>query len=115
MRTLLACTLLPAALLAGCSGGSSDAGAPAGSAVQPGPRTVTIRDFEFAPAELTVAKGTKVTWVNTDRAPHTATGDGFDTGTINGGRRRSVTFDQPGTFTYLCQFHPFMKGTVTVR
>ena len=29
--------------------------------------------------------------------------------------RTSVTFDEPGTFTYYCRFHPFMKATVEVK
>ena len=28
---------------------------------------------------------------------------------------RRVTFDTPGTYTYYCLIHPFMKGTVTVK
>jgi plastocyanin len=27
----------------------------------------------------------------------------------------SVTFDTPGTYTYFCMIHPFMRGTVTVQ
>ena len=25
-----------------------------------------------------------------------------------------VTFDEPGTYTYICSFHPFMTATITV-
>ena len=38
----------------------------------------------------------------------------FDTGSIAAGASATVTFDEPGTFTYICSFHPFMTGTVTV-
>jgi plastocyanin len=57
-----------------------------------------------------------VTWTNQDFAPHTATADdgSFDTGRLDQGETGSVTFDQPGTYTYTCTFHPNMKGTVVV-
>ena len=40
--------------------------------------------------------------------------EAFDSGTVRGKGRGSITFEQPGTFTYYCQFHATMKGTVTV-
>jgi plastocyanin len=93
--------------------------APAG---QPKPRaaasgTVTIRDFEFAPASVTIDVGDTVTWSNEGPTPHSATAkDGsFDTGLRGKGKSRSHTFDAAGTFSYICTPHPFMKGTVTVR
>ena len=56
-----------------------------------------------------------MTWTNTDDQAHTATSSGnFDTGSIAAGAAASVTFDEPGTFTYICSFHPFMTATVTV-
>ena len=79
--------------------------------------TVEIRDFTFVPADLTVNAGTKVTWVNYDSAPHTATAtsDGWDTGRLDRNQRAAVVFDAPGTFPYFCVYHPNMKGVVTVR
>ncbi len=80
--------------------------------------TVNINNFAFNPPNITVAPGTKVTWVNNDQAPHTATATdpagAFDSGTLQPGQRYSITFDQPGTYTYHCVIHPFMTGTVTV-
>ena len=76
---------------------------------------VEIADFAFGPAEITIAVGGTVTWTNTDNQAHTATSSGnFDTGSIAAGTSASVTFDEPGTFTYICSFHPFMTATVTV-
>jgi plastocyanin len=76
---------------------------------------VEIADFAFGPAEVTIAAGGTVTWTNTDNQPHTATSSGtFDTGSIAAGDSATVTFDEPGTFTYVCSFHPFMTATVTV-
>ena len=77
---------------------------------------MTIEDFAFGPAELSVAAGTTVTFVNNDTAPHTATADddSWDTGEIAPGASATVTFDEPGTYTYHCDFHPNMTATITV-
>jgi plastocyanin len=83
----------------------------AGAAVK-----VDISDFKFAPATVTVKAGSKVSWVNHDSAPHTATsGHDFDTGTLKQGDTKTVTLDKPGTYTYICQFHAFMNGKVVVK
>lgn len=83
---------------------------------------VQIKDFLYEPDAITVAAGTKVTFTNQDSAPHTATSgpsptpDGvFDTGTLTEGQSKSVTVTKTGTFSYYCEFHPFMKATVIVR
>ena len=77
---------------------------------------VTIKDFKFAPASITVHEGDTITWTNQDIAPHTATAsDGsFDTGNISKGGSGSATFSKAGTIPYICSIHPNMKGTVVV-
>jgi plastocyanin len=80
--------------------------------------TVTISDYTFAPATVTVHPGDKVVWSNQDDAPHTATardGKSFDTGTIDPGASASVTFHAPGHYAYRCAIHPDMLGEVDVR
>jgi plastocyanin len=79
--------------------------------------TVSISDYAYDPADITVASGAKVTFTNHDQTAHTATTQhgGFDTGTINPGHRATVTLTTPGTYAYYCQFHPFMHGTLTVK
>ena len=97
---------------------ASSAAAPAtGGAVQKGAKSVRISGYAFHPTALTVAAGTKVTFANHDQTAHTATqkGGGFDTGTINPGGHATVTFTKPGTYTYYCQFHAFMRATITVK
>jgi len=84
-------------------------------AVAAGPGSVTIADFSFSPGTVTVNTGDTVTWTNTGKEGHTATGDGFDTGLLSRGQSGSHTFSQAGTFSYICTPHPFMKGTVVVR
>ena len=81
------------------------------------PTAVKVKDFAYAPPTLTVAAGSKVAFTNDDSTNHTATatsGGGFDTGTIAPGATKTVTLGSPGTFAYVCSFHPFMHGTVRV-
>ena len=77
---------------------------------------VTIKNFKFAPASITVHVGDTISWTNQDSAAHTATASNgsFDTGTINKGGSGSATFSKAGTIAYICSIHPFMKGTVVV-
>lgn len=64
-----------------------------------------------------MAAGTKVTWVNKDKVPHTATADDktFDSGILTQGNEFSYTFSAPGTFAYHCVPHPAMKAKVVVK
>ncbi|MDX6678404.1 MAG: hypothetical protein QOE31_2456 [Solirubrobacteraceae bacterium] len=121
MRHALPAALAAAALLAGC-GGDDDTAAKAGSRAAPAAASATdkirIADFLYEPDPVTVKAGSPIAIANSDDAPHTITADGakraFDSGTILGGKSGSVTFSTPGTFKYFCEFHPTMKGTVTV-
>jgi plastocyanin len=77
---------------------------------------VQIVEFTYEPDPVVVQVGGKVTWQNEDTAPHTATADdgSFDTGIVEKGKLGSATFKEPGTFTYFCEVHPTMHGTVEV-
>jgi LPXTG-motif cell wall-anchored protein len=79
--------------------------------------SVTIVDFEFQPGSVTIDQGDTVTWTNNGPTAHSATApDGsFDTGIFPAGESRSHTFDQAGTFSYICTPHPNMHGTIVVR
>ncbi len=92
------------------------------AAVAAGVDRVEIVDFKFAPIATSVAVGTTITWTNRDNAPHTATSgvtaapDGvFDTDIITKGDSKKVKLTKAGTFTYYCNLHPFMQGTVVVK
>lgn len=76
-----------------------------------------ISSYAFHPGTVTVAPGAKVTFTNRDQTNHTATANGgaFDTGTLAPGAAKTVVLTKPGTYTYICQFHAFMKATVVVR
>ena len=107
-----------ALLLAGCAqqqGNSTGQEKGDGVAAQ-GSITVEIREFKFSPATLEISKGTTVTWVNFDAAQHTATAEGvFDSGPLSKMESWSHTFDETGSFDYICTIHPSMKGRVGVR
>ena len=77
---------------------------------------VDIVEFTYQPDPVVVQVGGKVIWQNQDTAPHTATADdgSFDTGTIEKGKIGSETFKEAGTYTYFCEIHPTMHGTVEV-
>jgi plastocyanin len=78
---------------------------------------VTIENFAVQPAQLTVPAGTPVTWTNRDDVSHTVTADDgstFGSGAFGRGGSFTFTAGAPGTYTYFCQIHPFMKGTLTV-
>ncbi len=79
--------------------------------------SVRIVQFAFVAAALDVPVGTTVTWTNEDPAPHTVTADdgSFDSKQLDPGRSFSVAMDAPGTYSYLCEIHPTMVGTVVVR
>ena len=68
----------------------------------------------FSPANVTVPAGSVVTWTNNDGSPHTATGQGFDSGNLNNGQTYSHTFNTPGTYQYVCSYHSDMVGTLKV-
>ena len=75
-----------------------------------------IVEFTYQPDSVTIEEGGKVTWINRDSAPHTATADddSFSTGTLGQGKLGSESFKEPGTYAYYCEIHPEMRGTVKV-
>jgi plastocyanin len=82
---------------------------------------VGIRDFAFHPSQVTVPRGTKVTWLNCEEsgiAAHTTTSDAgvWDSGLLSAaGGTFSRTFGEEGSFPYHCTPHPFMQGSVKVE
>jgi len=83
---------------------------------------VTILNYGFYPSTLTIPKGTTVTWVNMDLVQHTVTSGSeqaptglFDSHELNHMQSFSYTFNAPGTYTYYCDIHPSMTGTIVVK
>ncbi len=104
-------TLLAAAAIAG-AGGASHSARRQGAAAR-----VTIDNFTFTPATITVSPGTTVTWINRDDMPHTvvASDRSFGSGALDTDESFSHTFTGPGTFVYFCSIHPRMVGKVVVE
>jgi YVTN family beta-propeller protein len=77
---------------------------------------VTIRNFAFEPAQITVKAGQRVSWQNDDGAPHGLVfkdgGAGIDL--LLPGKSFARTFDKPGTYDYVCSVHSYMTARVTV-
>jgi plastocyanin len=92
----------------GC--GSDDDAAPAAAANE-----VAAVDFAFEPADVEVAAGETVTWVNEGQTIHNVKGKGFFSEAIDPGTSYEHAFEEPGTYEYLCNLHPDqMRGTVEV-
>ena len=94
-----------------------DAATPAAAAEEV---TINIVDFFFEPADVTVKVGTTVTWVNVGPTDHTTTafvdGDKYwDSEIMHEGDTFSFTFEEPGSFDYLCGLHPSMKAHLEVE
>ena len=105
-----------AAVAVALTGFGSGSGPSSASASAAESNTITIKNFAFAPEPLDVKAGTAITVTNVDGVAHTvtATKGGFDTGDLDGGATAQITVDQPGTYSYFCEIHQYMKGTIHV-
>lgn len=123
---LVVATLIALMVVGGCGSGNGSGGYGNGlgvASVSPTDQTtaVSIKDFSFTPAQLTVKVGTAVTWTNDDRASHTVTStDGpdtdakvtntFDSGDMAQGDTFSFTFEKAGVYYYECTIHATMAS-----
>lgn len=82
-----------------------------------GAREIAIQSNTFMPLTMTVPVNTTVTWTNKDASVHTVTSDNdlFDSGNINSGGTYKHQFTNAGTYTFHCNIHPDMTGTVIVQ
>jgi plastocyanin len=77
---------------------------------------VKIGNFTFAPQELRVRAGTKVTWTNEDDIPHTVVSPPqVRSQPLDTDQTFSFTFMKPGTYKYFCSLHPHMTGVIVVE
>ena len=78
--------------------------------------TVTIDNFTFNPAMLTVAAGTSVTFLNRDDIPHVVveSGGAFRSAALDTDDTFTMVFANPGMVEYFCALHPHMTGTIVV-
>lgn len=76
----------------------------------------------YNPATVEIEVGTTISWMNIDKDPHTVTdgtpdskwGQIFDSGLMRQGKEYRYTFNEAGTYPYLCALHPWMSGKVIV-
>jgi plastocyanin len=123
-RITLALGLLAlATVLAACSGTTAAPGSPAAPA-DPNAPVVVAKDLQFSPTSLTVKAGTAFDLVldNQEAPPHNiqisdGTGAKVFTGEIVSSTK--VTYAVPaltaGSYTFICEVHPDMKGTLTAE
>ena len=115
-----------AAVLAACSGASAEAPTPAAPAGSPSGDAVTItaKDIKFNPNAVTVKAGTAfdIVFDNQDGAPHNISISDASGGNVFKGQivsAQKVTYAVPalaaGTYAFICEVHPDMKGTITAQ
>ena len=109
MKRVLSFFLL-AVFCLGISALARPKGKPATRGSAPG-KTITLRNFQFAPKSITVKVGTTVTWVNKE-GTHTVTADdgSWESPPLKAGQNFSHQFDKPGTYRYHCSFHGSAGG-----
>jgi plastocyanin len=84
---------------------------------QPAAISITIDNFSFTPKQITVSKGTTVTWINHDDVPHTVVSSDkkFKSRALDTDEKYSFTFSDSGAYGYFCSVHPVMTGKVIVK
>lgn len=124
LPALAGCLALLALAMSGCGGDDGERSAAGGGAsAAPAAKsavTVDIASFKFMPGTTKVKTGGTVTFVNRDKAAHTAqTGLNpktakFDTDRLEKGDKKAVKLKDAGRFEYFCAYHRFMEGAVEV-
>ena len=114
LATLVLTAVAAVAVVAGASSGGGGGEARAAANV-----TITARDFFWSPDAVTIQVGDTVTWTNAQGFHNVLLGDsrlnqpGFPSDPAwNPPPQR--TFNEPGSFTYVCEVHPGMTGTINV-
>src|SRR5262245_15866858 len=115
MRALLAIGLAAALIAAAAATGGDRGSARAATTV-----TITARDFFWSPDAVTIQQGDTVVWTNAQGFHNVLLGDsrlnqpGFPADPQwNPPPQR--TFNEPGSYTFVCEVHPGMTGTVNVQ
>lgn len=89
-----------------------------------GEQMVVMQALTFSPKNITIAAGTRVTWVNMDTVEHDVTeGDppasapAWSSGAMFPGASWSFDFCDPGMWKYHCSVHPttMRDATITVE
>lgn len=119
-RSIPLCVAAASAALIAPVAGPATGAAPAGSAANP-IRATTSTTKGFAPKAVTVRPGAVVRFRNVDGARHSAVHDAvtgrpaFTSGRPTRRDFRITAPSRPGTYSYICGVHGFMRGTMVVR
>ena len=113
--------LLASAALVACGGGGADTtgpgtGTPGGSSPV-ATTSVQMQTNKFTPTAIRVAPSATVTWTNSDGYGHNVIFAGT-VGSIPDFTTGTRTLQMPsvaGTYSYSCNLHAGMNGTVTVQ
>ena len=86
---------------------------PAGAAER---HVVEIVKLKFVPAQLEVAPGDTIVWINKDFVPHTITAadNSWDSGTMEKSSEWQTTVRSGMPSDYFCRFHPAMKARFNI-
>jgi plastocyanin len=78
--------------------------------------TITMKNSAFSPATITVASGSKITWMNDDNMIHTVTtaNGSLNSGDIAVGSSYSKTFSSAGTYNYYDAHNTSMTGVLVI-
>ncbi|MEY9325467.1 cupredoxin domain-containing protein [Sinorhizobium fredii] len=76
---------------------------------------VTIERLVYTPADIEAKVGDEVEWINKDVLVHTATVKGGAEVLLPAKKSASLLLQEPGSFDYICRYHPNMKGHITVQ
>ncbi len=111
---LAALAVLPVFWLAAC-GGEADRQRTAAPSTGTAAATVVIDAMAFSPEGDEIAAGESVVWTFKDDTTHDVAFDDAPTSPKQKSGTWQRTFDQPGSYEYVCTLHPNMRGTVLVR
>jgi plastocyanin len=107
---LAAATVLAAGLVAAGCGGTGASEPVATNEVK------MAKSYRFDPETVEIRAGETVTWTNEDNFTHTVEVEGQGDHKVGRGESVSITFDEPGTYDYVCTLHrQDMSGTVIVK
>lgn len=76
---------------------------------------VEIKDYKYIPQNITVKVGQTVMWTNNDTVLHDVVGSGIESDYLQKGEKFTYTFEEEGTYPYICSIHPWMEGEVIVE
>ena len=111
MRKFLLPAVATAALVAAGCAGSGESSEPVATT-----KVEMVKSYRFEPKVIEVDAGETVTWTNEDNFTHTVQVDSQEDHEVGKGESVSITFDTPGTYSYVCMLHSQdMDGEVIVK